>query len=335
MECSQGKVHDFAFDLLPEEHVRAVQSHVASCRSCATLATDYRREAEFFGKALAIEASTAVERKKPQRRDRRALIVSLGAAACFFGVVIAWVAGVFERPGYASAGDVYELDFTGVSREAKADLAKEARRVVERRLAEAGLGAAEVRLAGLDRLIIAAPPHLQTLLADSSGLILRLGRLELYPVAALEDQMMFNRDKQIPVGFKVFDNSASTERPGYEAYGSQILVREKPVVRGRNVVASEARQELGIGGVRWVTTFELNVDGAKTFDEAAKELYNQKPPGMIAIVLDGKLKSFPVVQSPSFGGRGQISGAKSEQEARELAVVLRSGELPIPLRKAK
>ena len=68
------------------------------------------------------------------------------------------------------------------------------------------------------------------------------------------------------------------------------------------------------------------------FDNAAKELFRDySPRGMIAIVLDGEIKSTPVVQAEKFGGMGQVSGAASETEAKELALILQSGYLPFPI----
>lgn len=84
-------------------------------------------------------------------------------------------------------------------------------------------------------------------------------------------------------------------------------------------------------GVEWVTAFELNPEGSRRFDVAARILYHQNPPGLIAIVLDGKVRSMPAVKAETFAGRGQITGSKSETEARQLAVILRSGILRVPI----
>jgi preprotein translocase subunit SecD len=59
---------------------------------------------------------------------------------------------------------------------------------------------------------------------------------------------------------------------------------------------------------------------------AARNLQKQ-----VAIVLDGVVKSAPVIQQAEFGGSGVISGSFSEQEAKDLALVLRYGALPVEL----
>jgi SecD/SecF fusion protein len=60
---------------------------------------------------------------------------------------------------------------------------------------------------------------------------------------------------------------------------------------------------------------------------------NAKPEQVnrLAIVLDGRLKSAPTINEPITGGRCQISGNFTQREARELALVLKEGSLPVDL----
>jgi SecD/SecF fusion protein len=183
---------------------------------------------------------------------------------------------------------------------------------------------------GDDQIVIQIAGVDADTLKEYKRLIEQTGTLELYEVAPKEYQEKFNQTKQAPKDFKAIPNSERSHGPGYEAYsGPQILLVEKLVIDGTHIIGSEARQSLDtVGTSQWITTFELNPDGTKYFDEAAARLFNSSPRGMIAIVLDGKLKSCPVVQAAQFGGHGQISGAKSEQEAKDLSIVLKSGALP-------
>ncbi len=50
-----------------------------------------------------------------------------------------------------------------------------------------------------------------------------------------------------------------------------------------------------------------------------------------AIILDGKIKSYPVIRSKIPDGRGVIEGNFTDVEARDLAIVLRAGALPVTL----
>ncbi len=84
-------------------------------------------------------------------------------------------------------------------------------------------------------------------------------------------------------------------------------------------------------------TFKGGDQGADKFDEIAVECYSGTPycpPGVaglgqLAVVVDGSVQSAPSVQSPNFDGQVVISGNFSDQEADDLALVLRYGALPI------
>jgi len=76
-----------------------------------------------------------------------------------------------------------------------------------------------------------------------------------------------------------------------------------------------------------VVTTEFDAAGARRFAKLTTEHVNER----FAIVLDGKVLSAPNIREPIPGGRGQISGGFTLQQAKDLAVLLRSGALPAPL----
>ncbi len=77
----------------------------------------------------------------------------------------------------------------------------------------------------------------------------------------------------------------------------------------------------------WHVSFRLTDEGAKAFDELAARYVGRQ----VAIVLDGVVKSAPAIQEAEFRGQGQISGNFSERDAKDLALVLRFGALPVEL----
>lgn len=77
----------------------------------------------------------------------------------------------------------------------------------------------------------------------------------------------------------------------------------------------------------WQIDFELTSEAADTFAEATQRLQGKQ----LAIVLDRRVQSAPTVQSPITDGNGRITGNFTEQEAKDLALVLRSGALPVEL----
>ncbi|HUR48365.1 MAG TPA: protein translocase subunit SecD [Acidimicrobiales bacterium] len=82
----------------------------------------------------------------------------------------------------------------------------------------------------------------------------------------------------------------------------------------------------------WAVDFTMTDQGAPQFDTLASELVATPAPGnQLGIVLDGVVVSAPTIQTGKFGGKGQISGDFTEEEAKDLALVLRFGALPVEL----
>ena len=78
---------------------------------------------------------------------------------------------------------------------------------------------------------------------------------------------------------------------------------------------------------RPVVTLQFNEEGKKKFGElTAANVGNQ-----IAILLDGEVLTAPRVSEPITGGSAQITGSRDAKEAEHLAILLRSGSLPVKL----
>jgi preprotein translocase subunit SecD len=85
----------------------------------------------------------------------------------------------------------------------------------------------------------------------------------------------------------------------------------------------------------WGVSLNIKGDDLPLFNEVAAACFGRTaecPTGRLAIVLDGEVQSAPTIQEPSFGGEGlTISGSFTERQARDLALVLRFGALPVEL----
>lgn len=97
------------------------------------------------------------------------------------------------------------------------------------------------------------------------------------------------------------------------------------VMTGAGLRAAAALFDQQPGG-GWLIQFDLNEEGSAVFGPFTRNHINQP----LAIVLDGLVLSAPVIQSELPTG-GVITGNFTEEEAKTLALQLRSGALPIPL----
>jgi preprotein translocase subunit SecD len=94
------------------------------------------------------------------------------------------------------------------------------------------------------------------------------------------------------------------------------------------VTASQSQTTAQTG---WQINFTLNKDGAKKFADITTKLAVQH--NLLAILLDRVVQSAPAVQGAITGGSGQITGSFTESQAKNLAVVLNSGSLPVQLQR--
>jgi SecD/SecF fusion protein len=92
-------------------------------------------------------------------------------------------------------------------------------------------------------------------------------------------------------------------------------------------VIVDARQDFNPTGQVEIT-MTMNTEGARTWRRMTADNINRS----IAIVLDDFVYSFPTVQQEISGGRSQITGQFTVQEAQDLANILRAGSLPAPAR---
>ncbi len=92
-----------------------------------------------------------------------------------------------------------------------------------------------------------------------------------------------------------------------------------------------------VTGTEAVVAIEWNKEGGIIFDQIAQHLYNSGPYGSpqraLGIFLDNVLISAPQILQPAYHGSGVITGNFSANEVRELAFLLESGALPMPLKK--
>jgi len=104
------------------------------------------------------------------------------------------------------------------------------------------------------------------------------------------------------------------------------------VLTGQHLKAADAYRDPNTG--QFGISFELTEDGAQKFAEftTTHADYDQQPYYYLSIVLDKEVISSPHISSPIPEGAGQISGDFTLEEVERLAIQLRFGALPIPLR---
>lgn len=105
---------------------------------------------------------------------------------------------------------------------------------------------------------------------------------------------------------------------------SYLVMRKKPIVSGDHLINAK----LSFNQYSQpVVAFEFNKFGSKLFADITKLNTGKR----LAIILDKRLLSAPVINEPILGGNGSISGNFTVDSANELALLLRAGALPTSL----
>ena len=115
------------------------------------------------------------------------------------------------------------------------------------------------------------------------------------------------------------------EKVQFEGLDSEALVSKRIILSGENLL--DAQPQMNNQTNETVVSFTLDRVGAKRFGKATSKGIGKQ----LAIILDGKIVSAPVIREAIVSGNGQISGNFTFQSATDLALLLRSGALPAPL----
>jgi preprotein translocase subunit SecD len=113
------------------------------------------------------------------------------------------------------------------------------------------------------------------------------------------------------------------------------FVLDKAAVLGKDVTSASATQSTS--NVYWQTNLNFNSAGGAAFGKVTEQMFSKYGVNSVqdelAVVLDGNVISFPVIQGAIPGGSAQITGNFSQEEATNLANVLNYGALPLTFTK--
>lgn len=204
----------------------------------------------------------------------------------------------------------------------KSSTMKQAVETLRNRIDQFGTLSANIAQKGKDRVLVELPGVVDPQRAKS--IIGKTAQLELKEVvdsAFSKEELLSKYNGNIPEDLELLEGQEE------EVEGKKVkewfLVKKTPVITG--AMLKDARTALDQGGNPAVN-FELTSEGAEIFGEATAKMIGKR----LAIVLDGKVMSAPVIRS-RITSSGQITGKFTTEEANDLAVILRAGALPAPV----
>jgi len=189
------------------------------------------------------------------------------------------------------------------------------------RVNELGVAEPIIQQQGADRVVVQLPGVQDTAKAKDI-----LGRTATLEVRMVDDERMLDlaamqqaKAGQLPFGTDLY----------YERNGEAVLVKKQVVLTGERINDAQP----GFDGLTGEPAVHINLDGtgARIFQQYTRENVGKR----MAILLfergKGEVVTAPVIRTEIGGGRVQISGRMTTQEARDVSLLLRAGALAAPM----
>ena len=217
----------------------------------------------------------------------------------------------------SKGGRGYGVDATGASltitptkefiQELQKDAVERSLEVVRRRLNETGLVDPTITRQGSDGVLVQLPG------VDDPGYIRQL----LGTTAKMTFHLVADGSSPSQTRIITLPGETSSERHQLEA---------RVALEGQHI--SDAQLGFHQDTREPVVNFKLDTEGARRFADITTNNIGRP----FAIVLDGKVITAPVIRGAITGGSGEISGNFTSASANDLALLLRAGALPAPLK---
>lgn len=193
---------------------------------------------------------------------------------------------------------------------------------IRNRIDQFGVAEPEITLQGTDRILIQLPG-----IKDPQRAIDLIGRTALLEFKLVDEEGNLEEALKgnIPEGSIIlYQRSVDPKTGGVKRI--PFLLKEKTLMTGE--VLKDARVAIDTQFNEPYVALEFDDIGAKLFEQITGANVKKR----LAIILDDNVYSAPVIQERISGGRAQITGRFDMKEAGDLAIVLRAGALPAPVK---
>jgi preprotein translocase subunit SecD len=193
---------------------------------------------------------------------------------------------------------------------------------IRNRIDQFGVSEPDIRPEGEERILIQLPGIKDP--QRAIDLIGKTAQLEFKLVA--EDVAPRDaKDGKTPAGTKVYPMSHLDPATGRSST-EEIVLKDRTLMTGEAITNAQVQIDHQYNTP--YVSLEFDSNGARHFERITEENIKKR----LAIVLDGTVYSAPVIQDKISGGKASITGSFTMDEARDLAIVLRAGALPAPVK---
>jgi preprotein translocase subunit SecD len=198
---------------------------------------------------------------------------------------------------------------------------EQALETIRNRIDQFGVSEPDIRLQGEKRILVQLPGIKDT--KRAKNLIGKTALLEFKLLDETHDVDAALKGS-IPPGSEVLygvKEDPTTRRVIKTPY----LLKKRTLLTGAHL--TDARVQIDSQYNEPYVSIDFDKKGARDFERITEENVKKR----LAIVLDNKVYSAPVIQEKIAGGKARITGHFTTEEARDLAIALRAGALPAPV----
>jgi len=213
---------------------------------------------------------------------------------------------------------VLRVDLAKVPADARKDAVDRAMEIIRNRVDQFGVGEMAIQRQGKENIIVQLP-----------GITDRERALEIIgKTAHLEFKMVSDNveDLKKAINNEPVEGYDLERMEGERGSSEPLLVSKEASLTGDLIVNAKTEFSSRGFGEPYVS-LSLNSKGAQLFADLTATNIGKR----LAIVLDGKVVSAPVIREAIPSGQAQISGNFSVDQANDLSVILRAGALPAPV----
>lgn len=232
----------------------------------------------------------------------------------------------------------YRLD-PGEVKRIKDDSTDQALETIRNRIDQFGVAEPTIHRQGTDEIVVQLPgvkdPRRAIDIIGKTALLEFKMAHDEAPLAAelpqtiapdQEDEIRKQYGDKVPEGDELMFIVNKDSATGEVISKTPILLKKKVELTGD--LLSEANVAIDQRFNEPYVSLRFNPAGAKRFEEVTGANVQKR----MAIILDGTVYSAPVIREKIAGGNAQISGSFTMEEARDLAIVLKAGALPAPVK---
>ncbi|KPA12348.1 preprotein translocase subunit SecD [Candidatus Magnetomorum sp. HK-1] len=215
---------------------------------------------------------------------------------------------------------VLDLPESDVS-EIKQKAAEQALETIRNRIDEFGVSEPDIRRQGERRILIQLPG-----VKDPRRAKELIGKTALLEFKLVDDKHTVEDalKGKVPPGMEIL-YQVTENRQTRRASKTPFLVEKRTTLTGEYL--TDARVNIDSQYNEPYVSIKFNKKGARLFERITETNVQRR----LAIVLDQKIHSAPVIQERISGGEARITGSFTHEEAHDLAIVLRAGALPAPV----